>query len=82
MADKQTKFDEVNKELAKYDKTSIDADLKIAEAEQVNAQNAYNNAKQANEDAASALTIANGDLSAKKEALNMHKRHMIMQQLI
>lgn len=70
MADKQIKFDEVNKELAKYDKTSIDADLKIAEAEQVN------------EDAASALTIANGDLSAKKEALNMHKRHMIMQQLI
>lgn len=70
MADKQTKFDEVNKELAKYDKTSIDADLKIAEA------------KQANEDAASALTIANGDLSAKKEELNMHKRHMIMQQLI
>lgn len=70
LADKQAKLDEVNKELAKYDKTSIDADLKTAETEQEKAQTAYNSAKKANEDAASALTIANGDLNTKKEALN------------
>ena len=70
MADKQAKLDEVNKELAKYDKTSIDADLKVAETEQENAQTAYDSAKKANEDAATALTIANGDLNAKKDALN------------
>lgn len=34
LADKQAKLDEVNKELAKYDKTSIFADLKTAETEQ------------------------------------------------
>ena len=70
LADKQAKLDEVNKELAKYDKTTIDADLKTAETEQEKAQTAYNSAKKANEDAATALTIANGDLNTKKEALN------------